>query len=41
MLLCGLVMPLTAGFERVFFLGISMASFFYVIGHSVSALSIF
>ena len=38
MLLCGLVMPLTSGLERGVFLAVSVACFFYVIGHSVAAL---
>jgi bacteriorhodopsin len=38
MLLCGLVMPLTIGLERGVFLAVSVACFFYVIGHSVAAL---
>ena len=38
MLMCGLVMPLTSGTERLAFLLVSLVCFCYVIGHSVAAL---
>ena len=38
MLMCGLVMPLTSGTERLAFLVVSLVCFCYVIGHSVAAL---
>ena len=38
MLMCGLVMPLTSGTERLAFLLVSLVCFCYVIGHSVRAL---
>ena len=38
MLMCGLVMPLTSGLERLAFLVVSLVCFCYVIGHSVAAL---
>ena len=38
MILCGLVMPLTSGMERLAFLLVACACFCYVVGHSVAAL---